>query len=319
MGIKNFNIHDLIYGRVTIDTPVISEIINTPSFQRLKSLNQYGIPDEFYHKKNYSRYEHCLGVMLLLKHFKAQEEEQIAGLLHDISHHTFSHVYDWVVGSAGLEDAQDHIHYQFLRKSEIPKILKKYGYSIKNLTNYHNYGLLERESPELCADRIDYSLRELEPDIARKIFKNLTVVEGQIVCKNQKTAATFARKFLALQTKHWGEYEGVARYHLFAGALKEALKKKIINQEDFWREDKYVVNKLKASKDNEILKSLAYLRQKPLSRVKNGVIVRKKFRFIDPLFINGKELINISAVDKKFVELLKRAKEKNEKGVLVPK
>lgn len=279
MGIKNFNIHDLIYGRVTIDTPVISEIINTPSFQRLKSLNQYGIPDEFYHKKNYSRYEHCLGVMLLLKHFKAQEEEQIAGLLHDISHHTFSHVYDWVVGSAGLEDAQDHIHYQFLRKSEIPKILKKYGYSIKNLT----------------------------------------VVEGQIVCKNQKTAATFARKFLALQTKHWGEYEGVARYHLFAGALKEALKKKIINQEDFWREDKYVVNKLKASKDNEILKSLAYLRQKPLSRVKNGVIVRKKFRFIDPLFINGKELINISAVDKKFVELLKRAKEKNEKGVLVPK
>lgn len=310
---------DRIYGRAAIDSPVIWEIIKTPSVQRLKGLNQYGIPDEFYHKKNYSRFDHSLGVMLLLRHLQAGEEEQIAGLLHDISHRAFSHVYDWAVGSAGFEDAQDNIHCQFLRKSEIPKILKKYGYSIKNLADYHNYGLLERESPGLCADRIDYSLHELKPETARKILKNLAVVKGQIVCKNKKTAAVFAREFLTLQAKHWGGYEGTARYHLFGQVLKKALEEKVISQKDFWREDEFVVNKLKASTNNKVLTSLAYLRQKPLPKVRNGVIVHKKFRFIDPLFVNGEKLINISAVDKKFVELLKRAKEENKKGVLVPR
>ena len=100
-------IHDSVYGGTDITSEVILELINARSIQRLKGIAQYGIPDEFYHRKNYSRYDHSVGVMLLLKRLGASEEEQIAGLLHDVSHTAFSHVIDWVVGEGGAEGYQD--------------------------------------------------------------------------------------------------------------------------------------------------------------------------------------------------------------------
>lgn len=65
--------------------------------QRLKGISQFRIPDKYYFKDNYSRFEHSIGVMVLLGKLGASQEEQIAGLLHDVSHKAFSHVYDWVV------------------------------------------------------------------------------------------------------------------------------------------------------------------------------------------------------------------------------
>ena len=122
--------------------------------QRLKSIAQFGIPDKYYHLKNFSRFEHCVGVMMLLKKLGATEEEQIAGLLHDVSHTAFSHVVDWVVGEGKTEDFQDEQHKNYIFSSSIPQILKQYSYDPERITDYHNFGLLEREVPDLCADRV---------------------------------------------------------------------------------------------------------------------------------------------------------------------
>ena len=90
---------DRIYGEKRIENPVISALVLSEPMQRLKKLNQFGLPDEFYHLKGFSQYEHSLGVMYLLQHLGTSEEEQVAGLLHDVSHRAFSHVYNWVVGT----------------------------------------------------------------------------------------------------------------------------------------------------------------------------------------------------------------------------
>ncbi len=191
-------INDRVYGKVVIEDPVLIELINSKPLQRLKGINQYGIPDTYYHKENYSRYEHSLGVMLLLKHLGSSEEEQIAGLLHDVSHRSFSHLYDWVIDNAELEDAQDNSHSDFIMRSEIPSILERHGYDANRIIDYHNFGLLERDSPDLCADRIDYALREFEPETAKQIFNGLIVVDRQIVTRDFETAYVFGREFLAL-------------------------------------------------------------------------------------------------------------------------
>jgi HD superfamily phosphohydrolase len=45
-------IQDRTYGATEIESEVILELIRSKSFQRLKGIAQFGIPDEFYHHKN---------------------------------------------------------------------------------------------------------------------------------------------------------------------------------------------------------------------------------------------------------------------------
>lgn len=202
-------IKDKIYGEVKIKEPVLIELLNSPSVLRLKKISQFGIPDKYYHLKNFHRYEHSVGVMILLKKLGATLEEQIAGLLHDVSVLAFSHVADWVFGSGskGIEDYHDSIHERFVKKTEIPKILKEFDFDIDRILNEKNFTLLERKAPDLCADRVDYALREfkywLNPKIVKSCIKELVNYSGEIVFSNQKAALNFAVNYLVLQTKHW--------------------------------------------------------------------------------------------------------------------
>jgi len=308
---------DRIYGEDRVET-VITALVASQPMQRLKRVNQFGLPDEFYHIKGFSRFEHSLGDMHLLKHLGASEEEQVAGLLHDVSHRAFSHVYDWVVGTAGKEDSQDDNHRQFIQGSQIKLILEAHGYSVDQITDYHNFGLLERDSPDLCADRVDYLLREIEPGLAGEIFSGLKVTNGQIVCADRATASKLGRAFLARQTGHWGGYESVARYYHFSTALKRALEIGIIHKEDFLIDDDYIVAKLESSQDKFILDTLAFLRHNPLPVVTEGITVVKKFRFIDPPFIDHGKLVSLTDIDREYKQSLDQAFQENRKGVVVP-
>jgi len=77
-------IKDKIFGKVKINEPVLLELLKSPPILRLKSISQFGVPDKYYHIKNFNRYEHSMGVMILLRKLGATPEEQIAGLLHDV-------------------------------------------------------------------------------------------------------------------------------------------------------------------------------------------------------------------------------------------
>jgi len=311
-------IQDHIYGEFTITSPIILDLLNSQPLQRLKKLNQLGIPDAYYHLKNFSRYEHSLGVMLLVKHLGASLEEQVAALLHDVSHRAFSHVYDWVVGASTTEDSQDQSHVDFLNHSSLAPILQRHRLNITRISDFRNFSLLERPVPDLCADRIDYSLRQFTPDLSAGIFAGLTVKAGFIVCKNLEIASKFARAFLNCQVNYWGGYEGQARYHLFSTALKIALNSNLIAPTDFWLEDDYLVTKLLHSHNQKILKILTFLRRHPLPFTKNGPVVYEKFRYIDPLFTKGNQLKRLSDADSDFRQLLQTAKAQNRQGITVP-
>lgn len=314
---SSMSVKDRIYGDFTINSPVIIELLSSEPLARLKNIAQFGIPDEFYHKKNYSRFEHSLGVMLLLKKLGAPEEEQVAGLLHDVSHTAFSHAIDWVLSRDNrTEDFQDSQHEKIINNSEIPAILKKYNYSSDRICNYHRYGLLEREIPDVCADRLDYSLREMPPLIFNQCLAGITTYKGKIVFDNQNTAHMFAKNFLKLQAEHWGGYEAVTRYKLFARALRRALELKIITLDDFWRDDVFVTNKVKLTTDNEIQGIFKILRNRSLDKFpKETVATHKKFRYVDPEFLVDGQLIRLSSVNDIFKQEMLKAQEENTQGV----
>lgn len=320
-------IRERIYGDENVEEKVLIDLINSPSVQRLKDISQLGMPDKYSWKKGFSRYEHSVGVMVLLKKLGASVKEQIAGLLHDVSHTTFSHVIDWVVGNPEKEDYQDNTLLKIIQNSEIPKILEDYNFNYKEISNHNNFSLLEKEAPSLCADRIDYSLRELTNEkgekISKEIYKNLAVRNNQIIFKNQNTAEIFAKEYMLLQTNSWAGNQARTRYYLFSEILKKGLETNLINFKDFEKTENYLLNKLENS-DNNYIKFYLNLLKKGFDVLvcENGVELRKKFRYVDPeILVNG-SYKSLSKLSKSYLQFLNIEKEKSKlikKIKIIPK
>lgn len=299
-------VEDRIYGNYEIDSPVLAELINSPAIQRLKGINQLGVPAEFYPFPSYSRYEHSIGVMLLLKHLGANEEEQIAGLLHDASHTAFSHMIDWVIkGQGGGESYQDENHLSFLKKTEMPAILARYGYDIEKTADYHRFGLLERDIPDLCADRVDYALREFSDGLIQACLASLTVKDGFIVFDNIRLAELFAINFIERQKVNWGGLEAANRYFYFAKALRRTLELGLIKFEDFYKDDAHIMDLIKDCQDEEFKKIMTALSVKNWDNLpQSGQRMAKKVRYVDPLCFSVQGLQPLSIIDPEFKQKL---------------
>ncbi|MFA7707394.1 MAG: NUDIX domain-containing protein [Candidatus Pacearchaeota archaeon] len=311
---RKLKLVDSVYGVEEINEPVLIDLINSASVQRLKGISQYGMPDEYYHKKNYSRYDHSIGVFLLLRRLGADLKEQIAGLLHDVSHTAFSHVVDWVLGDSTKEDYQDNNHLNFIRNSEIPKILEKYCLNFEEISDSENFSLLEQPAPGLCADRIDYALRELKKE-GKSIdlfVLNLINFKGQIAFKSKEAAEGFAYEYLGLQNEHWASNEARARYFVLASILKKGLEKNIISLEDLYKTDMEIINKLILSSDLFILENLNLLKNKLIIKevkTPEGILLKKKFRYIDPEVRINEETRKLSEVSEEYKQRLEKEKQ----------
>jgi len=99
---------DPIHGYIKINANAL-QFIDTRQFQRLRYLKQLGNLSYIFHSANHTRFEHSIGVgylsgNLLLNLKKDQPEleitnkyiniVQLSGLLHDIGHGPFSHIFD---------------------------------------------------------------------------------------------------------------------------------------------------------------------------------------------------------------------------------
>ena len=119
---------DPVHGYIDV-YPHEREIIDTPAFQRLRSIKQLGLTSYVYHGAEHSRFGHSLGVMHLAGRFAERLvhrnkslvidalgwnetgfeqnaerlflEARLGGLLHDIGHAPFSHVGEASLFPAG--------------------------------------------------------------------------------------------------------------------------------------------------------------------------------------------------------------------------
>jgi len=100
-------LNDRIFGKISITEPVLIELIKSKPLQRLKAIDQSGYYEPWFPGTKHSRFEHSVGVCWLLKKYGAPIEEQIAGLIHDVSHTAFSHTSDYIFDT-GSE--REHTH-----------------------------------------------------------------------------------------------------------------------------------------------------------------------------------------------------------------
>lgn len=150
-------------------------IIDSPIFQRLRRIKQLSGAHLTYPSAQHSRFEHSLGVMHIAtqagfalneKGLLSSDDVQIlrlAGLLHDIGHGPFSHLFEEII----QEKKFSHEDYgkKIILNSEIGDVLSKTGFDKKLITKIA-FGeskfqyLNEIVSGTLSADMMDYLLRD---------------------------------------------------------------------------------------------------------------------------------------------------------------
>jgi len=140
---------DAIYGEVDIEEPVLFDLMQTQAMQRLRGVLQHGITALIGITRPVTRFDHSLGVMLLVRRLGGALEEQIAALLHDVSHTAFSHVIDYVVDGHDSQSYHEEWKESHLAASDVPHTLARYGYDWRDFLHEENYPLLEQPAPRL--------------------------------------------------------------------------------------------------------------------------------------------------------------------------
>ena len=172
-----------LHGNIELK-PVICEILNTPEMQRLRDVKQLGATYYVFPSANHTRLEHSLGVCHLAgimgKNLQKNHPElniqdrfiellQIAGLIHDIGHGPFSHLYDNYIKLCDEPDHEERGLVIFdriverdniaLTREEIGEIHKMVNPTDSDVYNW-KYQIIANKSCQIDVDKIDYILRD---------------------------------------------------------------------------------------------------------------------------------------------------------------
>ncbi len=308
---------DLIHGIVNIEEPVIIDLINSPFLQRLKSIDQAGYSEPYFPGRKHNRFEHSIGDYLLLRKFGASIEEQINGLIHDVSHSAFSHCIDYILdsGSQTEHDLQDNIFNDFIMSTDIPSIIKSHGLDLDYILNDKNFPLQEKELPDLCADRIDYSLRtaiifeEATQEEVNTIIGNLFVKDGNWIFLNYDIAKKYAGIFFQMNKKYYSGLLSGVMFLTVGDYFRYALKKRYIKKEDLYLTDQELLDLVLPfhQQDNHLQKLFNRMDGKTeFINNKEGYYskVSCKSRIVDPLFHQGDSIKRVSEVDAQWKEIV---------------
>ena len=157
-------LNELKYPYAAEIPELLSVIAAAPSVQRLRQVGmncgcEYTAFPMFRHPDIYHRYEHSLGVSLIIWHFTGDIEQSAAGLLHDIATPVFAHVIDFVKGDYLKQEATEAGTRECI-EADIALVdsLRRYGLTVDGVCDYHRYPVADNDSPRLSADRLEYTL-----------------------------------------------------------------------------------------------------------------------------------------------------------------
>lgn len=300
---------DAVYGSVLISEPVLLDLMASTAMQRLQGVLQHGISALIGITEPITRFDHSVGAMLLVRRLNGPVTEQIAALLHDVSHTAFSHVIDYVFDGHDSQSYHDEEKETYLQGTDIPAILTRHGYDWRDFLHEEAYPLLEQPSPRLCADRVDYFLRDAQGlglatavDI-QQALAHLVAAQGRLAVNDMEAARWLGYTFIAADDASWANFREVGLYEITAQAIRRGLAVGVITEADFWLTDAPVWARLQAADDAELQ---ALLRQiTPQTRFvwdeqQPTFWVSTKLRAIDPdVVVNGR-LHPLSQLDPDF-------------------
>ena len=215
-------LNDPIYGFIRIPNSLIFDIIEHPSFQRLRRVSQMGFSNLVYPGANHTRFHHALGCLHLMqktvnvlrvKGISISEQEEnalyIAILLHDIGHGAFSHALEHSIVT-GISHEEISLKYMHQLNKQFDGQLDL-AISVFN-GEYHRKFLHQLITSQLDIDRLDYLKRDsfytgvAEGNISSdRLIAMINVVDNELVI--EKKGIYSVEKFLiARRLMYWQVY-----------------------------------------------------------------------------------------------------------------
>jgi HD superfamily phosphohydrolase len=222
MGNKRKIINDPVYGFITIDHPLIFDIIAHPYYQRLRRIHQMALAYLVYPGAVHTRLHHSLGAYHLmcnaLTELKAKgtiitDAETVAAkaaiLLHDLGHGPFSHsLENKLIPGVSHETLSLE-----LMKAMNEDLNGKLQMAIDIFTNQYSKRFLHQlVSGQLDVDRMDYLTRDSfftgvsEGVIGYdRILKMLVVHDGELMVE-EKGIYSIEKFLVARRQMYWQVY-----------------------------------------------------------------------------------------------------------------
>ena len=215
-------INDPVYGFITLDHPLLLNIVAHPWYQRLRRINQMAFAHLVYPGAVHTRLHHSLGAYHLMcsavselqrKGFPISEEEalgvKIAILLHDIGHGPFSHALENIL-IRGVHHETLSLHIMKMLNDDLDGQLST---AINIFTGAHPKRFLHQlVSGQLDMDRMDYLTRDSfftgvsEGVIGYdRILKMLMVREGELMVE-EKAIYSIEKFLVSRRLMYWQVY-----------------------------------------------------------------------------------------------------------------
>ncbi|HEY8399339.1 MAG TPA: HD domain-containing protein [Flavihumibacter sp.] len=215
-------INDPVYGFITIDHPLIFNVIGHPYYQRLRRIQQMAFAHLVYPGAVHSRLHHSLGAYHLMCNALTElrkkgvaitgEEElaaKIAILLHDIGHGPYSHALEQTL-IEGVHHESISLQIMHALNAENNGAL---DLAIQIFSNQYSQPFLHQlVSGQLDVDRMDYLTRDSfftgvsEGVIGYdRIIKMLTVKDGALMVE-EKGIFSIEKFLVARRLMYWQVY-----------------------------------------------------------------------------------------------------------------
>lgn len=232
----------------------------TPAMQRLKNVGmncgcEYTQFPVFARCAPYSRFEHSIGVGLIVWHFTQSVAQSTAALLHDIATPAFAHVIDFLHQDHLLQESTEENTRKVIERSEeIQRILARISLTTDAVCDYHRYPIADNDTPQLSADRLEYTLGNAvnygfaDLEQVKQLYASLLVApneygEEELMFSAIEDALAFGEIVMRCSNVYIADEDRFAMQAL-AELLREAIREDVLSVADLDRTEPELLAKL---------------------------------------------------------------------------
>ena len=241
----------------------------TPCMQRLRGIGmncgcEYTSFSRFQGLQPYTRFDHSVGVALIVWHFTHDEKQALAGLLHDVASPVFAHVVDFLRGDYLVQEStEDGTEAIIARDFALQRLLRAHGLCTADVCDYHRYPIADNDLPRLSADRLEYTLGNLKNYRIRAesdrsaYYSDLVVTTAEdgkpeLAFSAAETAAAFTKAALVCSKIYVSDEDRYAMQAL-SELLKTALERGVLTETDLISTEPAVISKLQSDAESDRL------------------------------------------------------------------
>ena len=258
----------------------------------------------------YSSLDHSVAVSLIIWNFTKDKKQTLSGLLHDIATPAFKHCIDFLNGDYEKQESTEELTTKIISESkEIMNLLDRDGIKIEEVSDYHIYPIADNDTPQLSADRLEYTLSNglgvrmklWNLDEVREIYQNIEIQKNEngieeLGFKDKILAEKFVKSMSELSSSYITNETKLSMQFL-ADIIKKMNQKGLINKEDLYKlSEKDIIEKIEnceydnISKCFKTWKNITQINESDIPvEDKYCVNINAKIRYINPLVKNSND------------------------------